>query len=364
MMDILIIALAALCLWDIKFSKERFPDYIGKPQTESVKGIFTVLILFSHMRGYIVGGGNMQYNCVFNAVMLALGQMVVVMFLFYSGYGVTESLKRNRREYTRTFIRKRFLKVWLMFAAAVSLYLTLSLILGIKYTPRQYALCWIGYESIGNSNWFVFDILVLYLATYAGMKLSDRMKTGLGTAAATTCGLAFCIIACLIAAGKQAYWFDTIMAYPAGMLYSLGKEKIERRTASPWQWVATLCGTAALFAATYLAGSLANRGDILADNNTAKLAVMLANHLFSAPLFAVAVVLATMRIKPGNGALHWIGINAFSIYILQRLVMIVAAKSGLGAHGLAFALVVTPIVMVIAAAFTQITDKMNRALFS
>lgn len=363
MMDVLIVALIAVCLWGLKFSREQFPDYIDKPQTESVKGIFTILILFSHMRGYIAGGGNMQYSCIFNAAMLAFGQMVVVMFLFYSGYGVMEALKRNRGVYTRTFMKKRFLKVWLMFVAAVVLYLVLSLISGVRYSPREYVLCWIGYESIGNSNWFVFDILVLYLATYAGMRISDRLKSGLGTIAMLTCFLSFLVMTALVAAGKQAYWFDTIMAYPVGMLYSYDKEKIERYAASWRRWSAAMCCTAIVFAAIYLVGSLANRGDILADNNPARQAAMSANHIFSAPLFAVAVVLLTMRIKFDNRVLRWIGINAFSIYILQRLVMIAAAGCGLNEHGLVFALTVIPVTMVVASVFTRVTNKMNRILF-
>lgn len=52
-MDILVIALAAVALWGVSFSLRGHEDYLSRESTGSVKGIFAVIILYSHMRGYV-----------------------------------------------------------------------------------------------------------------------------------------------------------------------------------------------------------------------------------------------------------------------------------------------------------------------
>lgn len=51
-MIILLAILAVICLYQMKLSSFH-DDYISKSSADSIKGIFTIIILYSHMKGYL-----------------------------------------------------------------------------------------------------------------------------------------------------------------------------------------------------------------------------------------------------------------------------------------------------------------------
>lgn len=354
-MDILLILLIIVALYGVKFSISGHGDYISRSQTDSIKGIFAIIILFSHMRGYLPEPG--EHDHFFYGALDAIGQLMVVMFILYSGYGVMESLKRDRRKYMSNFLTHRLLKVWIMFAIAVACFFVLDLILGQQYEMRQYLWCWVGWESIGNSNWFVFDILVLYLLTYFTLLVADRLGWNLKICAIGVFGLVILFDLFLRGMGKESYWYDTIVAYPIGMLYSLYKKEIEAY-ARGWRWVVCFVITAGLFAVMHYV----SLSDLLQSGGALKMV----NHLlfiFSSSFFALALVLLTMKLKLDNKALRWLGVNAFAIYVLQRLAMIICTHFELNENALVFSAIVIPATLLIAAIFTATTNRINAYLF-
>lgn len=51
-MVLLFVLLACVALYGVKFSSHH-EDYISKPVTDSIKGIFAIIIIYSHGRGYL-----------------------------------------------------------------------------------------------------------------------------------------------------------------------------------------------------------------------------------------------------------------------------------------------------------------------
>lgn len=337
-MDILFIILIALCLWGAKVSVDGHPDYIDREQTTAVKGIFAVLILFSHSRGYLAPETLGDLSRISVILLNKLGQLVVVMFLLYSGYVIMEALKRDRRRYTDTFLRRRLLRVWLMFAIAVGLYFCLNLAIGKEYPLHHILLSFTGWTSIGNSNWFMFVILALYLLTYAALLTADRLGWSLRRLVPIVYLLTFGLLASLVAAGKGTYWYDTMLAYPTGMLYSAYKAEIERALRG-WRWLAATVAVAGLFAVCNAANGWPHT-------------------LLASSFFALLLVMLTMKLRIHNRALNWLGVNAFAIYILQRLAMILCARAGLNADALTFFAAVIPATLLIAAVYTAATNRL------
>ena len=354
-MDILLLILAMVILYGTRVSFRGYTDYIDRAQTDSIKGIFAVIILYSHMKGYLSPPG--EHDRLFFMAMNAIGQLMVVMFLLYSGYGVMESLQRNRTKYTDTFLTHRVLKIWLMFLIAVTLFLLLSVILGQEYTTEQYIWCWVGWESIGNSNWFVFDIIVLYLLTYFSLLIANRLHLDLKKCALIVFFLTLVFDMSLNVTGKESYWYDTVLAYPVGMLYSLYKPQIEK-SARGYRWIPCFLGCVALF----IICREISLSDMLKVNGITR---MVNHFLFisASSFFALALTFLTMKLKFDNKALRWLGVNAFAIYILQRLSMIICSYFGLNETSLVFAAIVIPSTLLIAAVFTAATNRMNSFLF-
>ena len=290
------------------FPKGIYENYIGREQTTAIKGLFALIIFCSHMRKYIDLGGVYQGQ-IYDYVLNSIGQLMVVMFLFYSGYGILETYKL-KPDYEKSFIKRRFLKVLVHFDCAVFLYLIVDSILHIKYLPIDYLLCWIGWKAIGNSKWFVFDILLLYLVTYIAFKSIkwfsnktekiDKIKT-----LAISCLLETIfaiIILFFLKRNEGSWWYDTLLSFPCGMLFSCYKEKIEYLVKQ--NYVLTLTVNIIGF-------------EIFYSINT------FVTYNICACFFAMTIVLLTMKIKIQNNILNWLGKASFSIYILQRIPMII-----------------------------------------
>ena len=86
--------LRCLCfLCGAKFVKsgEFNSDYMSKDTTGAINGIFVLLVFMCHISGYMKLGGSS--DTIWLDLKSWLGQLVVVTFLFYSGYGMMCSIK-------------------------------------------------------------------------------------------------------------------------------------------------------------------------------------------------------------------------------------------------------------------------------
>ena len=305
-MLILLLLLAAICLVGIKFDSFH-NDYIGKEQTTSIKGIFAIIILFSHLKGYIELSGPL--DSAFCSILNYIGQLMVAIFFFYSGYGVLISFV-NKKDYDRTFFKNRLLKTLLHFDIAVLIYTVLNLILGKTYGASHYALSFIGWSSVGNSNWFIFDTLALYLVTYFVFLFIRASKTSKNIKITTSILTAFatCALIAFLSITKRdagSWWYNTLLCYPAGMIFYTIKDKLDHffKKHKKMYYVTGLF-VFIVFIALYL------RSSFITYN-------------LCACCFCILIILMNMKLKIENPILNWLGIHSFSIYILQRLPMIV-----------------------------------------
>lgn len=301
----LLLVFVAVSLVGVKVSTSGTADYLSIPHTQAIKGFFILVVFFSHFNSYMTleTAWDERYIRIF----WFIGQAMVTMFMFYSGYGVMESIKRKGAAYVRCIPQKRVLSTLFKFDCAVLLYVILAFAVGTKLTAGQILLSLIGWDSVGNSNWYIFVILVLYLLTYLAFRVFPSKNHW--------CSVILFSIVLGVVIGvtrryglRPSYWYDTALCYAFGMVYSLAKPRIERIVNRHILiWFAALLGCAVLFVLCRRHG--------LWD--------LVANVFFSA-----AVVLFTMRVTVCNRALIWCGEHLFEVYILQRIPMIVFKKIG------------------------------------
>jgi len=310
-MILFLILVFCICLWKIKFVKPVLTgineNYLAMDRTDSIKGIFILLVFLSHARNCI--STLPQYssdplNSFYDIFQDHLGQGVVVMFLFYSGYGVMESIKKKGSDYIHTFPKNRFAKTLLHFDIAVLLFVILDLCLGTlkDYSVLHVLLSFTGWESFGNSNWYIFAVLILYLITYISFKIC---KDKYPRAAALITFFTVLYIA-VLAFFKDAWWFDTVLLYPLGIWYSLGKNKIEdfvRKKPVNYYLLFALC------AVVFVVSHLLRRNILFYEISQVSLCAV--------------IVAATMKIDIHNKILQFLGTHLFEIYILMRIPMII-----------------------------------------
>lgn len=134
--------------------------------TNSVKGIFILIVFISHSIPYITNAGYQYANwgdSIFKYISGFIGQWIVAMFLFYSGYGIMEAISMKGISYLDNFPKKRILNVLLNFDVAVLFFIITNILLDKHFTIVENILAFTGWTSVGNSNWYIFVILLCYV---------------------------------------------------------------------------------------------------------------------------------------------------------------------------------------------------------
>ncbi len=294
------ILLFLLIVYRISFVKTGFnQDYIGKEQCNAIKGIFILLVFIRHVWPYLTKFGydfTAPGDSIFMMIDRRMGQLLVVAFLFYSGYGVMESIKNKGQQYIDSMPRKRLFTTLVNYDIAVIVFLILDLVLGIELDPQKTILAFTAWTSIGNSNWYIFVILLCYLCTWISFRLRKEWLLI----------VLFVITYIILVNTRNLIWYNTILAYPAGIAYSKYKRQLEEFIQKRYR-IISISSIAAFLCFTTFKPDFSAFG--LKDN-------------FEAILFAFMIVVVSMKIRVGNKALVWCGMKLFPIYIYQRLPMI------------------------------------------
>lgn len=290
-----------LCLHRIQLKNSGFhQDYLSIEKTASIKGVFILLVILRHFTAYVKFSNSI--DLMFLQVDHYLEQLIVTMFLFYSGYGIFESIKKKKTDYVNEIPANRIFKVLFEFDIAIVLFLLIDLMLGYHYSLINILLAFAGWESIGNSAWFIFAILAAYLLTYISFKMF-RNNYLFALVSITILSIVYIVIMQSI---KESWWYNTILCYVAGMWYSNYKKNIEDAVCyNSIVYILSLVATTILFVSIH---PFVNNVVI---------------HEIWSWLFVFIVVLITMKLSINNKILNWLGVNTFSIFILQRIPMII-----------------------------------------
>ena len=281
------------------FIKGINPDYISHRQTQCINGFFVLLVFIQHYKSYVKIE---QFDMVYDAIGRWNGQLIVVPFLFFSGYGIMLSITKKGTAYVNSIMTKRFPKIWVHFAIAVSLFVITNAIMGKSYDPWVIFFSFFGWEGIGNSNWYIFDTLVLYILTFFSFRfVGKNYKSGLYIMGLLT--LAFIVTMSFF---KQPYWYNTAISYFIGMFFAVIEPHFRK-------WISASHMNYLIFATVGIIAIVFSS----MDKNK-----MTAYEVFV--LAGIVLLLAiSLKVKFGNPILSFLGKNVFEIYILQRIPMIV-----------------------------------------
>lgn len=317
----------------------RMNKWLSKENTTSVNGLFLLLVFFSHIQSYVT----LPHGI--NMVTKGFGQLMVAMFLFHSGYGVMESIRKKGMDYVKRIPINRVVKVWSYFAVSVCLYAVVDFCMGISFTPSRFFLSLIGWETLGNSNWYVFVILCLYLLTWISFSAAGRWMAEEGKRNGCAFFLLLVLTGLLFAVlheTKEPWWYNTLSAYPFGIFVSLEKEKIEKWLSDSPHWWAAAGGSLVM--------------TVLLRQFSSHSSVFLVMTLF----FCMFVITFTKKVPMYHMALEWVGIHLFECYILMRIPMIVLRESPLAGHTGWYTLICFVLMVVLAALYHRLWERLSR----
>ena len=324
-------------------------DYITRDATNNIKGIFVILILFSHSAYYLSLNG--EYDKPYIQMQGHLGQMVVAMFLFYSGYGIMEQIKKREFSYVMSIPKKRFPNLLLNFDLAEILYVVLFLALGNKLSLKGLIKAFTAWEGIGNSSWYIFVTFCLYIFTFISffaIKWFNKKWQQIPYLFAVTALTATMIIVLTKLKSGQSWWFNTAILFPLGMWYSYFKDTIEKvLMKNDMLYYSALAVAVALYLFTYI-----HRSD------------RFISYELWAIMFTLGLTLITMKVKIESNLLKWFGEHIFSIYILQRIPMIILKDIGVAdRHKYVFVILSIAVTCAMAEIFDVLTGKLSKRIW-
>ncbi len=330
--------------------KDEFhKDYCSPKQTTSINGIFVMMIFISHIAQRLlkIQDGIMTdtLNAPYVSFRTYMGQLVVVTFLFYSGYGIMESIKRKGITYVKEIPAKRLFKVWYHLAVAVSLYVIWNQIFSVNYPVSTDLLAYIGWQNIGGSNWYIFVTLVMYIIIFISFMIFRKSKFAAVTLVTL---LSVALVLFERKMGQGSYYYNTVMVFPVGMFFSLIKpyfDKIFLKNDVIW-----VLGLGSVFGICCYLGTVRNNS--------------LVYYELWAIFAAVLVLFITMKVKIQNSILDWFGHHVFSIYVLQYLPMNTFQHFGLDkTHPYAFFILCFVSTIVIAVIFDAAMEKTDSVIY-
>ncbi|MCR5830312.1 MAG: acyltransferase [Lachnospiraceae bacterium] len=346
-MDVYFIIFVIICFVGVKIygPGEFNKDYLSPKSTLPVKGIFVMLVFFTHFISYHKLTG--EFDSFANWYHANIKQTIVTMFLFYSGYGVMEAIKNKGKDYVRKLPLKA-LKLWIHFVIVVCMFLALKLATGHSYSAEKIIKAFLTTQSIGNSNWYIGAMLCMYLLTFVAFiffTFSKKEHRYLPAIILTLLCVGYIFLCVHVRMSK--FWVNTIICYPIGIWYSIFKEKIERIMFKNdiVYWLALLCAVTP-FCIFYTMKSTMRW------------------YMLSMVFFLFAGIIITMKVNFGNGFLNFLGKHVFSIYILQRLPFIILDEVGFlekhPVHSFVISFVATAFM---AHVFDILTEKLDDKIF-
>ena len=226
-------------------------------------------------------------------------QLLVVPFLFYSGYGVALALK-YKKGYGERILIHRIFPTLVNFDIAILFFLVMNIALGINMEGKTIVLSFIGWESIGNSNWYIFCIICCYFISWFSYKWFGNSVKMIYSI------IVFVILytAIMFLCRKGPWWYDTVYAYAFGSFFAWFREDIIVLIHKRYKRIAffSLIG-------------------FLISYNAPNILSFFAN--ISAVFLCCIILLITVRLKLKSSFLMWSGNHLFPLYIYQRIPMII-----------------------------------------
>ncbi|MBO5568795.1 MAG: hypothetical protein J6A79_07705 [Clostridia bacterium] len=195
----------------------------------------------------------------------------------------------------------------LVFDLAVVFYFIVQYELGNRYSQSRYLLAMTAWESIGNSNWYIFDILILYFLSWITVKNCQRENAVKEVLLLAVGVLVFTQL--LLCAKKESWWYNTLFCYPLGAAFYYFRPFAERILNKDFNYYLILLLTSFLFLIIHKIWK-----------------VHLVFYEIDALLFTILVVLVTMKFEIRNRFLCLAGKHLNELYLTQRLPMILLGR--------------------------------------
>ena len=292
-MNIILILTCFAAFYNIKITSYN-KDYLSVQQTENLKGIFILLVLFHHLN--IFAGVGDIYNFFSNAGFIAVGG-----FLFISGYGLMYQFEHKGRAYVKSFPKRRLFVV-LMPAVVMSVIYFL-----IKWKMYGYSLSamkddFFRGSSVISNGWYVTAIIYFYMMFYISSMIALILKKSEAVIILNAAVAIFYIVVCL-KLNYEGHWFPAAFAFCHGILWAFFKNKIDNNLEKGI--FAVLAGLIIFYYILTMGLQFGHGWDE-----------------FKCLMYLTMIVLVGMKVKLQSKIMEWLGSISYEVYLVHGLFFI------------------------------------------
>ena len=297
-------------------------ELFGRKASYAMRGIAILMVMASHYGDWYAAWIGIPALTQF---LMGLGRYGVDIFFLMSGYAMAKNTAGERPG--AAFWLKRLRGTYLPYLILAGI---IEIAAGGAFSPARL----IRY-LLAQDYWFIFDIMVLYLAFFLSFQCK-RLRIAVL--------LLFTVIfsAWLYGMGRQDFWYVSNLAFPLGAACGLYEKRLLAWMKEIRPWPELAC---TLFCVVLVPAAMRERAMLLQTGGKGRLQMM-ANTLFSLwaallPWFgktgASAVCRRAFAGLPGRtagGILRFFGKNSLYLYLLHAFLYYqIASRANLGTVG-------------------------------
>ena len=343
-MDLLLAALALLCLWRCRIVRPLsafYTDALSPKACLPVRGLMAVLVLLHHVAQQ-TGAGR------FFRMFLYVGVLPVSVFFFLSGYGLMLGCMSGRYD-RRRFLMRRVPPLLVPALLSLCLFSLCTLAAGEATAPLTLIRLIFAADPILVIHWYVLVILLFYLAFGLFLWLFGDRPKRLLAAMALFC-LVYQVLLGLQAAGQ--WWMNTCQLLVFGMAWALYRDRLIPGVRRAWWPLFLGCALAFLLLWQYFDAVFALR-----PGYWFRLLLL----ILRCCLFTACCLLLFWKLRLDNPALRFLGKCSYELYIFQ-IIPLYLFRSGAIWIGddLVYALAVCMGTVLLAALLHPVTAALKR----
>ena len=197
-------------------------DYLSYANTKCIKGICAVGILLHHLFQY----SKIEVNPLLEIVLQSMGELLVAMFFFFSGYGLVISYMRKGKKYINKMPRNRILPFYITCILMEIIYILFYIIIGEydEISIRVVIQTLLFGKTIIKLGWYLQTQLVLYLMFYAIFKFCKNNKYR--NILLLVGWIMYCIVC--ICMKLSITWYVSSITFLLGGFWGYNRERIDK----------------------------------------------------------------------------------------------------------------------------------------
>lgn len=293
-------ALLILALYGSKIAGSGDNCYLALDNTLPIRGLLAICIVLHHGSGYFT-------RISFISPLQHIGYLVVALFFFLSGYGLSYGLK-NKKGYMDGFLKKRLISVLIPYWIGNMVYCAGVYLMGEQIEAKSFILSMLLLKVINGPMWYVQLQVLFYLQFYVSFAKKDNWPLFYT--------LFFVLYVGAFSAGIDEVYTRSALAFPLGLMWCNYQDKIDK-TMDAHYWIG-LMGAAGI---TVLFFCLKFTGVLIGSD----LMKQLGSNI-SAVAFCVSALWITKKIRISNQGLRFLGSISYEIYLIHMLALNCAGR--------------------------------------